>query len=41
MEKFHGTLMTLLIKSGIGWNETGKMIDTTNEACEPLEKINT
>ncbi|XP_075480097.1 uncharacterized protein LOC142520828 [Primulina tabacum] len=38
-KKSHGTLMTLLSKSEIGWNETGKMIDATNEAWEPLEKI--
>ncbi|XP_073053831.1 uncharacterized protein [Primulina eburnea] len=38
-KKSHGTLMTLLSKSRIGWNETKKMIDATNEAWEPLEKI--
>lgn len=38
-KKYHGTLMTLLSKGGIGWNETEKMIDATNEAWEPLEKI--
>ncbi|XP_073132651.1 uncharacterized protein [Henckelia pumila] len=31
--------MTLLSKSGIGWNETEKTIDTTNEAWESVEKI--
>ncbi|XP_073301192.1 uncharacterized protein [Primulina huaijiensis] len=38
-KKFHGTLMTLLSKSGIGWNETEKMIDATNEAWELFEKM--
>ncbi|XP_073305122.1 uncharacterized protein [Primulina huaijiensis] len=38
-KKFHGTLMTLLSKSGIGWNGIEKMIDATNEAWELLEKM--
>lgn len=31
-KKTHGTLVTMLSRSGIGWNETTKMIEATDEA---------
>ncbi|XP_073152797.1 uncharacterized protein [Henckelia pumila] len=37
-KKTHGTLATLLSRSGIGWNETKKMIESTDEAWEGFVK---
>ncbi|XP_075483409.1 uncharacterized protein LOC142523483 isoform X1 [Primulina tabacum] len=38
-KKTHGSLVTILSKSGIGWNETDKMVEATNEAWESMIKV--
>ncbi|XP_073119891.1 uncharacterized protein [Henckelia pumila] len=38
-KKTHGTLVTMLSRSGIGWNESQKMIEATNEGWEAFVKI--
>ncbi|XP_073133600.1 uncharacterized protein [Henckelia pumila] len=37
-KKTHGTLATMLSRSGIGWNETQKMIESSDEAWEGFVK---
>ncbi|XP_073128970.1 uncharacterized protein [Henckelia pumila] len=37
-KKTHGSLMSMLSRSGIGWNETEKMIDASNDAWEEIIK---
>ncbi|XP_073152385.1 uncharacterized protein [Henckelia pumila] len=37
-KKTHGTLATMLSRSGIGWNETQKMIESSDEAWEDFVK---
>ncbi|KAG6489774.1 hypothetical protein ZIOFF_051053 [Zingiber officinale] len=35
-KKTHGTLVTILSKSGVGWNDTDTTIEATDEAWEAI-----
>ncbi|XP_073120663.1 uncharacterized protein [Henckelia pumila] len=37
-KKTHGSLMSMLSRSGIGWNDTDKVIEASNEAWEEFVK---
>ncbi|XP_073015841.1 uncharacterized protein [Primulina eburnea] len=38
-KKNHGTLVTMLSRSGMGWNDTQKMIEASDEAWDAFVKI--
>ncbi|XP_073017206.1 uncharacterized protein [Primulina eburnea] len=38
-KKTHGTLVTMLSRSGMGWNDTQKMIEASDEAWDAFVKI--
>ncbi|XP_073026865.1 uncharacterized protein [Primulina eburnea] len=37
-KKLYGSLVTLLSKSGVGWNDTEKTIEASNDICDALIK---
>lgn len=38
-KKNHGSLVSMLVRSGIGWNDETKMIEATDDAWEMYVKV--